>query len=259
MTSKGGLEEMVEKIFIYSDIHYPEHNVRALSCANKMIKDYKPSKIVLIGDALNMTPVSHWLLDKKRPMEGQRLVRDYEGFNKELATMLKQGGAQVKEVVYILGNHEEWINLYLDKHPEMEGLLEVEKNIKLPTKSKAKLKFVPYNEFYKAGKLLLTHGLYTNKYHAAKTVDSVNASVLYGHCHNFQTYTKVGLAKSTDKHMAMSIGCLSSMSPSYMKKRPNNWVHGVATVEVLGGGNFNARFIPIINGLAVMDKKVYKG
>ena len=56
----------------------------------------------------------------------------------------------------------------------------------------------------------------------------------------------------------MSIGCLCNKSPSYMKNRPNNWIHAVATVDVQQNGNFTPHVIPIYNGVATHNNKLYK-
>jgi len=254
--------KITEKVFVYSDIHYPEHNEKALNVATKVMSDYKPTKLVLIGDALDMTPVSHWIEDKKRLVENKRLMQDYKGFNKVLDHMVKVAGKQLKEVIYLKGNHEEWVDQYLDRHPELTGLLEVENNIKLighKGKRTPKLKFIQYNDFYKVGKLYLTHGLYANKYHSFKTVDNVGATVMYGHTHDVQVFTKAGLAKGLDKHMGISIGCLCDMSPRYMRKKPNNWMHAFATVEVFSNGNFIPAVHNIVEGVTTYNGKLYKG
>lgn len=247
----------VNKNFVFSDVHYPEHDPKAMSCAAKIMKDYKPHRIILIGDFLDMTPVSHWVQDKKRVVENKRLLKDYQGANKLLNNLVEIAGKQVKEVVYILGNHEHWVEQYIDKNPEMEGLIEVENHIKVDKKGVG-LEFVPLNSFYKLGKLFVTHGLYTNKYHAAKTIDSTGKSVLYGHTHDIMSFSKMGLIED-EKHLAQSIGCLTKLSPAYMKGRPHNWMHGVAMVDVQRNGNFTTNVVPIYDGVASVFGKVYKG
>jgi predicted MPP superfamily phosphohydrolase len=250
-------KEYIERNFVYSDVHYPEHDVKALNCATQIMSNYKPHRIILLGDFMDMTPVSHWLQDKKRPMEGKRLLKDYEGANAVLNDMVSKAGKQLKEVVYVLGNHEDWVNQYLDKYPQMEGMIEVENNIKLENKS-VKLQYVEFNKFYKLGKLYLTHGLYINKYHAAKTIDMTGKSVLYAHSHDIQSYFKSSIAND-EKHMAQSIGCLCTKSPHFMRNRPHNWMHGCALVDVMNGGNFTSIVVPIYDGRASVFGKEYNG
>lgn len=246
----------IERNFLFSDVHFPEHDDKAVDCAIKMMSDYKPHRIIIMGDFMDMTPVSHWLKDKQRVLENKRLMKEYEGANKLLDYIVSKAGSQLKEVVYIIGNHEYWVEMYIDKHPEIEGLLEVETNIKLSSK-KVKLTFVPLNDFFKLGKLYVTHGLYTNKYHAAKTLENVGKSVIYGHTHSIQMNSKAGMVDD-DKHVAMSIGCLCNKSPAYMKNRPHNWIHAVATVDVQPNGNFTPHIIPIYNGVATFNGKLFK-
>ena len=247
---------MIERNFLFSDVHFPEHDEKAVDCAIKIMSDYKPHRIILMGDFLDMTPVSHWLKDKQRVLENKRLLKDYEGANKLLDHIVSKAGKQLKEVIYIRGNHEEWLEMYIDKHPEIEGLLELEENIKLSNK-KISLQFVEMNKFYKIGKLYVTHGLYTNKYHAAKTLENVGKSVIYGHTHSIQMMSKAGMIDD-DKHISMSIGCLCNKSPSYMKNRPHSWIHAIATVDVLTNGNFTPHVIPIYDGAATYNGKIYK-
>ena len=261
MVVEGELEkmvkkEMIEKTFVFADIHYPEHNQKALDCAEKMMAYIKPDRIVYLGDAMNMTSVSHWLENKRKSLENKRLLKDYEGFKQVKDRHRKLAGKQLKETVFIEGNHENWIKQYIDTHPEVEGLLEVGKNLEF---DKYKVKFIPMNEFYKVGKLLMTHGLYTTKYHANKTLDVVGSSVLYGHTHDVQSYTKIGMVDSHAKHQATSVPCLCDMSPDYMKNRPHNWMHGCSIVYTRPNGNFNTYIVNIIDGKAILDGKLFEG
>jgi predicted phosphodiesterase len=253
---------MIEKNFVFSDIHYPEHDRKALSVAEQVMKDLKPQRLIYIGDFLNMTPVSHWMEDKKRPMEGQRLTKDYNGWYNKLTEHVKMAGKGLKEVVLLEGNHEDWINQYLDKHSEMEGLIEVKTHIaeKLADEyPDLKVTWVKYNQFYKLGKLYFTHGIYTNKYHASKHLESLGRNVMYGHTHTVQEHTSSN-AVDGEKHSSKSIGCLADMSPSYMRNRPHQWVHAFAVVYTdASTGNFTDYVVKIINGATVWNGKLYKG
>lgn len=257
---KNQLERIVNKevetTIILADIHYPLHNKKALNCAEQILKYIKPDRIVYLGDAMDMTPVSHWLQDKRKSMENKRLLKDYEGFNEILDRHKQIAGSNLKEVVYLEGNHENWITQYIDTHPETEGLLEVEKNLKLKERG---IKFLEMNKFYKLGSLFLTHGLYTNLYHSKKTVETVGRSIMYGHTHDCQIYTKIGLLNNQDKHQGISVPCLCDLSPEYMKGKPNKWLHGLSVIYTQRDGNFNAYIINIIDGRAVFNGKVFKG
>jgi predicted phosphodiesterase len=249
-------KQVITRNVVLPDIHYPHHDEKAVGCVMKIMKDYKPHRIILAGDYLDMEPVSHWIQDKKRVMENKRLMDDYKGANKLLDNLIRVSGKQLKEVIYLHGNHEHWLEQYIDRHPEMEGLIEVENHIKVKD-PKIKLQFVPMNDFYKLGKLHITHGLFINKYHASKTLESTGRSVMYGHTHDISMFSKMGLIED-EKHVAMSIGCLTNLSPAYMKNRPHNWIHGMALVDVRKGGRFTSLVVPIYDGEASIMGKLYK-
>ena len=257
MTKNGGLEDMVEKTFVFSDIHFPNHDEKALSCAEKIMADLQPDRVIYIGDNMDMEPVSHWIEDKKRVVENKRLIREYELWNKVLDRHTKLAGKRLKEVVYFEGNHENWVQQYLDKHPEVEGLLEVPKNLEFDKRKK--FKWIKLNHFYNLGKLKVCHGLYQNKYHANKMLENLGTSVLYGHTHDVQVQTFSSIADVHQKHQAMSIGTLSSKTPDYMFNRPNRWMHSCAVVYTDVNGHFNAYIINIINGKAMFNGKLYRG
>ncbi|HEY9705830.1 MAG TPA: metallophosphoesterase [Allocoleopsis sp.] len=261
MKNVGGLEMKIEKTFVFSDIHYPEYDTKAISVAEQVLQDFKPDRIIYIGDFLDCTPVSHWLENKKQTMENKRLLKDYEGF-KNMARRHIKLGKNVKEIVFMEGNHEDWVNQYIDKHPEMQGLIEVkEKVVKELSKEypKIKMPWVEYNKFYNVGKLFFTHGIYTNKYHAEKHLNVIKKNIMYGHTHTVQETTDSGIVDG-DKHSSKSIGCLCSMSPSYMRNKPNQWVHAFALVYTdIHSGNFTDYVVKVINGKAVWNNKVYNG
>lgn len=252
----------IEKTFVFSDIHYPEYDKKALSVAEQVLKDFKPERIIYIGDFLDCTPVSHWLENRKLSLESKRLKKDYEGFINMSQNHINMAGKQLKEVVYMEGNHEDWVNQYIDKHSEMQGMIEVKSEVvdKLQKANpKIKMPWVEYNKFYQVGKLWFTHGIYTNKYHADKHLNTIKKNIMYGHTHTVQETTDSGIVDG-DKHSSKSIGCLCSMSPSYMRNRPNQWVHAFSLIYTdKKTGQFTDYVVKIIDGKAMWNDKVYKG
>ena len=263
--SKGGLEmriDKIEKTFVFSDIHYPEFDANAISVAEQILATEKPDRIIYIGDFLDMSPVSHWLENRRQSMENKRLLKDYDGFKDMSQRHIKLAGKGLKEVVYMEGNHEDWVNQYIDKEPQMQGLIEVKTKVVdelQKANPKLKMKWVEYNKFYNIGKLFFTHGIYTNKYHAEKHLNVIKKNIMYGHTHTVQETTDSGIVDG-DKHSSKSIGCLCSMSPSYMRNKPNQWVHAFALVYTdTKTGNFTDYVVKIINGKAIWKDKIYGG
>ncbi len=250
----------IETTVVLSDMHIPEHNVKAIRCAEKIIADIKPDRLVYLGDILDLAVLSHWNKDKRRVVEGKRLINDYEVANKVIDSNIKACGKNLKEIVYIEGNHEKWIEDYLDSSPEIEGMIELKQGLKMDAR---KMTLVPLNRFYRIGKLYLTHGAQSKVdraiHHAKAMVDLAGRSVMFGHHHSSQQFVKVGIVDDTDRHIAISIPGLCNLNPEWRHNDPSSWMHGFAIIYTLPNGNFNHYVVNIINGKAVFNGKVYEG
>jgi len=234
------------------DIHYPEQDNEAMRLVGLFLKDHKVDEIIYTGDGMNMSAVCHWEEKKNRKMEGKRVKAEYLGFVKNVLNKHREIVGEKCKFVYLIGNHENWIEETIDKDAKVEGYYEVENNFP------SWVKIIPFNKIYKIGKLRVTHGFYTNKYHASKTVDAFERNVVYGHTHDIQFFTKVLSDDVKDFHSAQSIGCLCNMNPDYMENRPNNWVHGFGVAYFQPNGYFNFYQIVIVNNEFIWNRKIYK-
>jgi len=223
------------------------HNI-PLNGIRAFISYFQPNIIILLGDFLNLDCVSHWIQDKHRLVEGQRLKKEYALANYEL-DLIKQQAPEAK-IIYLEGNHENWIEQYLDKHPEMEGLIELKDHIKGVDE------WVALNKLYKVGKLYYTHGLYTNEFHAKKTALALGANVRYGHTHDRQNYTVVA-PQNKQGHSAESIGCLCTDDMPYMKNKPNKWINAFNYAYIRADGTFNDHTVVISNNTFTAEGKTY--
>lgn len=162
------------------DCHIPYHDKKALNCALKVLDWYKPEVVVVLGDFLDMAPVSHWLKNKRKTKEGMSLAKDYAKANEVLDRLLKPW---VKEFTYLEGNHEDWINDALEESPEFAGLIELSVGLRFKERRAGGLKInqFPYGKCWNLGKLWFTHGTYTGVNHAKKHVDAFERNIVYGH------------------------------------------------------------------------------
>lgn len=220
------------------DLHYPKHDKRVWHGITQFIEDFCSDIVVFGGDALDMEAMNHWAADKRRLVETKRLLQEYEGFTNDILRPLTYehlGGKSSVRKIFMLGNHEGWVEKYLDKHPEVEGLLEIEKNIPF-----AELGWEVYQpgEIVKVGHLHITHGYYVNTHNAKKTADVFGKNVIYGHGHSFQAHTTT-TPIGVESHMAMQLPCVCNLNPEYAKNRPNSWVHGFGVFYIWPNGNFN--------------------
>ena len=242
---------------ILPDIHHPYHDKGSIRAVFEFLEDYgkELSYLVLLGDQMDMQSMSHWLEGKTRILEGKRLVKEYENFDRDILTPIEEMLSKNCKKIFFIGNHEDWVNQMIDKDPvRLEGLAEIDRNLQL---KKRGWKIIPFNKTYKLGKLTLCHGLYTNQYHARKMVDVFSKSVIYGHTHSLQEFCKSTPIDVADVHKGKSIGCLCNLNPIFMKNRANNWVHAFSIVYLYNKGWFNEYTVNIIRGKFAWGNKIY--
>ena len=272
-TKKEEEKKVIKRIVLLPDIHYPKQNKPAMKAVFEFIKWFKPTNITLIGDAMEMDSINPFKMsrDEKKHFQGKNLMKEYEGFDKEILTPLDKicehsdKRRKPVEKIYMGGNHELWANSLIAKLPYvLENAIEPEKCLKLEERG---WKWVPYlvsdngcgvrRGMVQYGKLLVIHGHYSNKYHSAKMADMYSKSIAYGHVHDVQFYTKVFSDDATGYHTAQSIGCLCNTSPAFMRGRGNRWVNSFAVVYLQENGNFNLYTIIIIKGKFVFAGKLF--
>ena len=255
-----------QKIVLLPDFHHPHHNVPALRAVLQFLEYFKPNEVNLIGDAMNMDAVDHWLRDKgnRRALEGRRITEGYSWFDQDILTKIEKTAPQARWT-YMGGNHEDWINIVVDRDPALEGLIEPEIVLNLAARG---WEWIPYlvkkggsvtRGIKTYGKLLVFHGQYTNKYHAAKTADMFSKSCAYGHTHDIQSYTKVTVDDHRGFHTAQSIGCLCNMSPAFMKGKYNRWVNAFGVLYVRPDGMYNLYTPIIVKGKFTFDGIEFNG
>ena len=69
-----------ERVVVFPDIHFPNHDEKAFKCALKVLKEVEPSAFLLLGDTIDGESVSHWQWSKKKrpPLEYQLPAIDKE-------------------------------------------------------------------------------------------------------------------------------------------------------------------------------------
>ena len=245
----------IQKTVLMPDIHYPHIDDKVLEALNQFIFEYEPNELVYMGDQMSLDCISSWNTRKPLLKEGQRLIKDYQNFDEDILQIHERLAPNARRT-FMIGNHEQRINWYIEEHPELENLIDIERNLNLKERG---YRIIPFNGIYKIGKLSVIHGYYWNKYHAAKTLDAFEGNVVYAHVHNPQMYAKVSPVDRKGYHMATSLPCLCNIKPDYKKNVPNFWINGFGIVEHLPAtGFFNLYPVTIIEG-SFMFNGVYYG
>jgi len=246
-----------ERVVVFPDTHFPNHDERAFKCALKVIKAVKPSAFLLLGDAIDGESVSHWQWSKKKrpPLEYQlpAIKKEIKEGNKGLDRIdraLAKVGCKKKQ--FAQGNHELWFDHFVQENPYLDHL-----------GSRRAFKFDERGyEWHKYGEVFKVFGSKLHAYHGGHYMGIAHArthalqlgcNIIYGHTHDSQKSTITHISGS---HMAYSMGCLTDMTKDYLKGRPTNWSHNVGIVDILNNGNFNLVVLDITDGVTTYNGKI---
>jgi predicted phosphodiesterase len=224
------------------DVHneYDKSPHPSLLVAEKFVKDVKPEVIIWGGDIQENASISHHNKQKRLTLENKRYYDDCQS-TKDILYRFRE---HCDVMIYIMGNHEIWVDKYLEEHPEMKGQIDITKDLGL---DKLNVVVIPYESHIQIGKINYIHGYYHGKYHAARHFETMGDNVIYGHVHSHQYHT---FTRRIDNrpYMSMSVGCLCGKNPEYLEGKPNNWLNGIAIIETRGNLDFNALHLTIIDG-----------
>jgi hypothetical protein len=227
----------IQKTVLLPDIHYPHYEQRVMEAVNDFIEDYDPDELCYMGDQISLDCISGWNKNKPLLKEGQRLLKDYDGFDYHVLQTHENITRPDCRRTFMIGNHEQRIEWYCQEHPELEGFIDIIRHLELEERG---YNIIPFNEIHNVGKLSVIHGFYWNKYHAAKTLEAFEGNVAYAHVHNPQMYAKVSPIDRKGYHTATSLPCLCNIKPDYKRNAPNFWINGFGIVEHLPAtGYFN--------------------
>jgi len=242
---------MIRRALLLPDAHINETVPKEYQLVKRFIrKQPKWDLTLLMGDYMDISALCHWDMDKRKLMEGRRYKKEVDIANKELDFLQKHS----KKIVYLEGNHENFVTRYIEKHPEQEGMIELPENLNLKERG---IEWVPMNKLYKIGSCYFTHGLYTNKYHTNKHITTLGCNIVYGHKHSAQS--DMMTMKMQKPIMGWALGCLCNKQPHYMKGRPSNWINGFGIFEWNEkSGHFSVFPINIINNKFIWQGKEYK-
>ncbi len=240
----------VKRAVITPDKHFPFEDKPAIKVVCKAIEIIKPDIYIDLGDIGEWGSFSHWKWrNKKKPpleymMEGIEL--DVKNVNKGMDQIDESlDKAKCKEKYFIEGNHECWLNFFVEEHPYLPQY-KTENVLRLKERG---YKFYPAGKFLKIGKLNFYHGhLYGGQYHAANHLRKLGCNVMYGHWHDIQ---QMSVTHIDGQKSAWAIGCLKDMSSdknTWLGGRQINWSHAFAIVDFFNNGYFTVHVLQIING-----------
>ena len=223
------LPQHLKKIGILSDIHFPYHDLTALTCAIKHLKEQEIDCLYLNGDIQDFYSISRH--------EKEKDMRDFKrevDMNRDFLQRLRDIFRTIP-IYYKLGNHENRFARALNvEAEEFAQLADLQFNVFFRL-DKLGINMIEDWQGMEMGDLLVLHG------HELYGGGGVNPSqnlfnkticnTLIGHVHRTSaTQKKTGFKEFINTY---STGCLTLLSPKYMPFSMHN--HGFAIVEIENG------------------------
>lgn len=262
------MPENITRVLALYDAHWPL-TVPALASPNskspkdspilRFIADWKPNICLFGGDNMDLGAISHWNKGKIQLIEGKRLSRDFDGFNKFLDAYDKVVEKSATEKITLTGNHEAWLDDAIEENPQMlDGMIGWEKNLHMKERG---YKIISRRKIYKYGKLNFIHGDYRDgflpAFYAKAIAQLYHRNVVFGHFHAAQSAIEVSPI-DTHPTIAQGVPCLSHVNPIWMKNRANAWSNGFFTAYVQPNGLFNHQIVNISHNSFIFEGELYK-
>jgi len=238
------------------DCHIDElDDLSRFKLLSKFIIDKKPDVIIFMGDFLTMSCLSFFDKDKRQRMEGKRYKKEIDKGNEALDIIFyellelqeKQRLQKLKiyrpNVYYLNGNHGNRLNRYLEYDPTFEGLVSIEKDLKLKERN---IKFIPYREYLNINKINFTH----IPFNKTKEVCGVNitkkvsqlmfTSCVFAHVHSME-YEGFKRHGQDDLQQILSVGCFFEKHEDYVHGRITEYWKGLVLLDSFKEGRFDTQ------------------
>jgi len=167
---------------ILSDIHHPDYDPAAFGAVLDFLKVNSETieGVVLLGDNMDCKNISRHTKGKPRLREVGGIQRDFDSFNNDILVPIEKVIKRSSRKIFFLGNHEDWLEQWLDENPEFEGAISFKKNLDLDARG---WDVVSQGDTRWVGKLLLLHGdqVGSAMHVAKKLVDTYCATAIMGH------------------------------------------------------------------------------
>lgn len=231
----------IKRALVLSDVHIPYHDIPAINAALEHGYKRGIDCIFLNGDILDLYQLS----DHEKDPRKVSLKGELDAGRSFLAELRRLFPAV--PIYYIPGNHENRMERFLYKNPQLLGNPEFKLDSLLRVAEHGVV-WLEHSTAVYFGKLLVEHG---DKLRGSGGVNPARTLLLKfkrpaicGHFH--RTSQANGVVYDDSTLMAWSTGCLCELSPQYMPV--NEWNHGGAIVEIYDGGQFHVENFQIIKG-----------
>lgn len=240
------------------DLHFPLVDKPTVNAIFDYIKHNEDiiAGVILGGDVWDAQEVSHHTVGKPAFRPKGAVLKNREAFDKEFLKPLEALLPSDCVKVCIEGNHCYWLREASETSPELDGLLDHFKALKMAERG---WKHVPLGHSYQVGRLSVIHGEFLGGAQPCrKALQIYGKSVLFGHLHAPQSCAQISPVDVKCKHMAYCSPIAGAVNPAYMKSRPSGWVTGFTLVEQhTNKKDFNVYPVITVNGSCSIGGNTY--
>lgn len=247
------------RAIVIPDTHGEFVDPVALNCVLQAILLLKPDQVIMLGDLGEWSSVNHHVHARIRKPAADIIAAGIRKDAKLTATHVldpvdaacKQAGVKTK--VMLTGNHDRWLDAFVDANPDYANTHFGEavgyRFDQIFDWKKRGWQVFPCGKLFRVGELYFCHGHhYGGAYHTRAHLIHLGVNVMYGNWHDVSYYSMTS-ARGTIG--AWSLGCLKQLTPTanrWLEHRSINWGQAFAIVEWWGKGRFTVHVINIIEG-----------
>lgn len=229
-------------VALIPDIHFPNHDEKAVALVHKVLKAVKPQELVLLGDVGDFESVmSH----QKNKRQRELLLKD--DVEATRAGLAEFEAHDIDTKVFVMGNHEDRVARYItNQAPELFGAVSLPRLLRLREHG---WKVVQYRKHYKLGKINVTHDV--GKAGANAHRDALirfSDNVVIGHTHRMAYEVRGNL--SGGAHVGAMFGWLGDWKKAagymYAASAMSDWSLGFGMGYEQKSGVVHIQPVPII-------------
>ena len=255
---EAALKPDVFTVCVIPDVHTPYHHRQAWAVVLDYVTRGRPGAVVQLGDFCSLDSVSSHDHDPKKVLSLEDEMKGSNAALDELDLACRRGGVARGNRWILEGNHETRLDRYaLKQKPELRPFVDWRELLHLDRRG---WKAVPYKETLYIGELGYTHDVGRAGVNAARqSLLDVGTNVCFGHTHRGQVVYQ-GTVRGK-RHVGATLGWLGDPEAIDYRHRDlvrRDWQHGFGVVHYRADGSFWLQFIPIVDGVAVVDGVVYR-
>lgn len=239
----------ITRLLVFPDTQFPDVDWKTMNAVEQFIQDSPQFDFFIqMGDLMDFMYCSKWTIGNYRALENQRFLKDYQRANAwldHLVGVLNKNNPKI-EMHVLEGNHDKRPEDYINKHPDLEGILEIENNLDFDKHGITYHKTWDSKELLCLGKACFHHfPLHRLGVDHAKKVATTfpEMCVFYGHTNDTNCFSSSRTFGKTT--VAQSLGMLCVKDMPFVGHGPTNWQQAIAVFEFTPDGHFNHEVIRI--------------